>query len=250
MSVRTENEQEIYDLLDDVDPSGKNTERVRSFFKSMGDRQWYEFMDEYYSNEDKYIPVAYAPYDNPVTLDFIHEVARKHNVPVYEIVYRPYLNGDVDDPPGTVHEQMVIDVPVKPLKQMTMTKNHASTAAGKRDPKTGQVSGEDRTARVTDVEAFSLLALGQYHAAQEFYGPMADDNKAQFEMLRSIQRNGEVELAELPNDRLSKVTLNTINALMLGSCVESNFVSEQGYVLPITMQGRDERSSTIDRGGD
>lgn len=248
MSLRTELENDIYELLDDMDPTGKNTSRMRAFFATMDDKQFFRHMDEFFDNDDKYFPVGYEPYDNPVTLDFCHAVAAKQNVPIYETVYRPYLNGDTENPPGTIHPQMVLDLPVKRLKQMAEAKNHVSTSGAKRDPRTGQVTGEDRTARVTDVEAFSLLAQGQYHAAQEFYGPMADDSEAHYAMLRDIQRDGEVELKNLPNDPASKVTMSTINAFMLGSCLQTNMISSNGAILPITLRGREERSSTIDRG--
>jgi len=248
MSVRSELEKDIYELLDDMDPSGKNTERMRNFLKTMDDQKFYRYMDEFFNNDQKLFPVAYEAYENPVDMNFIHNVAKKHNVPIYERVYRPYLNGNVEDPPGTVHPIMVLDVPVKRLKQMAQSKNHASTAGDKRDPKTGQVTGEDRTARVTDVEGFSLLSMGQYNAAQEFYGPMADDSEAYYEMLRRIQRDGEVELHDLPNNPESKVALNTVNAFMLGSGLVANWINNDGYVLPITLKGQEDRSSTIDRG--
>lgn len=247
-TLRKEIEDYIYDLLDTMDPTGKNTERMRGFFKEKSDKEFYKFMDTFFENKDMNIPVAYAPYDNNVTMDFVHKVAKKRGIPIYEIVYRPYLNGDVDDPPGTVNPLMVLVVPVKRLKQTAQAKNHTSTAAAKRDPRTNQVTGEDRTARVTDVEAYSLLLGGQYNAAQEYYGPMADDTEAHYEMLRRIQRDGEVELRDLPNDVLNKVTLNTINAYMLGSCIQSNLIEESGYMLPITLKARESQATTIDRG--
>lgn len=247
-SLRKEIEDDILGLMDDMDPSGKNTERMRNFFKTMDDDAFYVFIDEFFDNQDKNFPVAYEAYNNPVSMDFAHRVAKKRHVPVYERVFRPYLNGDTENPPGTVHPIMVLEVPVKRLKQMAFSKNHASTAAAKRDPRTWQVTGEDRTARVTDVETYSLLVQGAYSAAQEYYGPMADDVEAHYEMLRLIQRDGEVELRDLPNDPTSKVTMNTINAFMLGACLESNFIDESGFILPITLKGKEESIATIDRG--
>ena len=248
VQLRKDLEKEIYDLMDDMDPSGRNTERVRAFFATMDDLRFMEFIDEFFENPDKNFAVAYEPYNHPVTMDFVHAVAKKRKVPIYERVFRPYLNGDTENPPGTVHPMMVLDVPVKRLKQMAYSRNHASTAAAKRDPRTGQVTGEDRTARVTDVEAFSLFVQGQYNAAQEFYGPMADDTEAHFEMLRAIQRDGEVELRDLPNDPVNKVTLNTINVFMLGSGLQTNFINEAGYVLPITLKGQEDKMAVVDRG--
>lgn len=247
-ALRKDIETDIYELLDDMDPSGKNTKRMRDFLSAKTDQEFFEFIDEFFDNPDKLMPVGYEAYNNPVNLKFCHDVAKNHNVPIYEYVYRAYLNGDTDNPPGTVNKIMVLDLPVKRLKQMAQSKNHVSTASAKRDPRTGQVTGEDKTARITDVEGYSLLASGQYYAAQEYYGPMADDSAAHMEMLRRIQRDGEVELKDLPNDPLDKVTLNTINALLLGACIQTNMIEESGLMLPITLQARDDRATTIDRG--
>src|SRR5699024_197199 len=126
-------------------------------------------------------------------------------------------------------------------------KNHASTAPHKIDPQNGQITGEDRTARVTDVETYSLIVQGQYNASQEFFGPASDDTAAHYEMLRRIQRDGEVELADLPNDPVNKVTLNTINALMIGYCLESNLITETGYMLPVTLKGKGDEPGVIQR---
>ena len=250
-ALRKDIEHDIITLLDDMDPSGKNTKRMTDFLGQMDDKTFFKFIDEFFDNENKLVPVGYEAYNNPVTLRFAHNVAKKHNVPIYEYVYRPYASDDPEDwkdPPGTVNKIMVIDVPVKRLKQMAQSKNHVSTASSKRDPRTGQVSGEDKTARITDVETYAALAMGQYNAVQEAFGPMADDLAAHEEMLRQIQRNGEVELADLPNDPLDKVTINSINALLTGACIRTNLVDATGLMLPITMKGREDHATTIDRG--
>ena len=76
---------------------------------------------------------------------------------------------------------------------------------------------------------------------------MADDESAAFEMQRRIQRDGEVSLKDLPSDPLSRVTSNTIYYMMAGSCVTSNLIEETGYVLPITLKSKEDKSSTIER---
>jgi hypothetical protein len=130
---------------------------------------------------------------------------------------------------------------------MVVTKSHTSVTNTKRDAKTNQVTGSDKTARVTDVEAYSLLVQELYACAQESYGPMADDEAAFYEMEKRIQRDGEVSLEDLPNDPLSKVTTNTIEYYMLGSCIATNLIEETGYMLPITLKANEDRTSTIER---
>jgi len=235
--------------MDDMDPSGKNTERMKKLFLSFkSDNEFYKYMKEFFTNEDKNFAIAYEPFDNPVNSDFIHKLFKKYNIPLYERVYKPYLNGDKENPPATVYPMMVLDYPIKRLKQMVFKKNHTSISTNIRDAKTGQVTGADKIARVTDVEAYSLLVQELYNVAKEYYGPMSDDSAATYEMMRLIQRDGEVSLADLSNDPLNKVTMNTINYFMLGSCLSSNLIERTGYVLPITLKSKEEEVSTIKKG--
>ena len=247
MSVRSELEKELYEFTDDCDPSGRNTERLRGLLTSMDDKTFYRFMDEFFENEKKNIQIGYEAFDNPVNIQFIEKLAKKYNIPLYETVYKPYLTGDVVNPPASVHPVLVLDIPIKRLKQMVVAKSHTSLTNTKRDAKTGQVTGSDKTARVTDVEAYSLIVQELYACAQESYGPMADDQAASFEMQRQIQKNGEVSLADLPKDPLAKTTTNTIYYMMLGAGVTTNLIEESGYVLPLTMMAKEDQSSTIDR---
>lgn len=247
MSLRRDLESELYEFLDDMDPSGKNTERMKRMLSKMDDKKFYRYFDEFFNNDDKYITVAYEPMNNPVTIQFAQKIANKHKIPLYEEIYKPYLNGNVEDPPRTVHKILVIDLPIKRLKQMVFTKGHTSVTNTKRDARTGQVTGSDKTARVTDVEAYSMIVQELYSCAQEAYGPMADDQAAMYEMLRLIQKDGEVSLEDLPNDTLNKTTMNTVDVFMKGSGLITNMVDESGYLLPNTIKSREDRTSTIKR---
>ena len=197
MSLRTQIEADIYEMLDDADPSGANTERMRELFKPMNDKQFYQYMERFFTDDSRNYTVSYKPYDNPVNIKFITKLLEKHGIPLYEYVYKPFLNGDKEDPPRTVHKQMVIDVPVKRLKQMVQVKNHAAVNPTKIDPMTGQTTGHDKVVRITQPELYSLIAQNQYNAAKEAYGPLADNIKAQYEMERMIQRDGEVDLEQI-----------------------------------------------------
>ena len=71
---------------------------------------------------------------------------------------------------------------------MVAMKSHTSLTNTKRDAKTGQVTGHDKTARITEPEAYSLMVQECYACAQEAFGPMADDEAAYFEMQKRILR--------------------------------------------------------------
>ena len=83
MSTRTQIEKEMYEFLDDMDPSGKNTERLRKFFKTMDDKQFYKYMVDFLSDDNKYIQVGYEAFDNPVSMEFIDKSSRKYDIPLY-----------------------------------------------------------------------------------------------------------------------------------------------------------------------
>ena len=213
----------------------------------MTDKEFYDYFYEFFNNPDKYIQVGYEAYNNPVTVQFVEKLAKKHNVKLREIIYKPYVTGDINNPPASVYPVLVMDVPIKRLKQMVVMKSHTSLTNTKRDAKTGQVTGHDKTARVTEPEAYSLIVQECYACAQEAFGPMADDEAAYFEMQKQILRNGEVSLEDLPNDPINKVTMNTINAFIIGSGIVSNLIDESGYVLPITMKDQEVNKNAIKR---
>lgn len=247
MSLRTEIEKDIYEMLNDADPSGENTKRMKELFQQMNDLQFYRYMDQFYSDPDQNYTISYKPYDNPVTIEFIEKIMAKHGIPLYEYVYKPFLTNDTEDPPRTTHKQLVVDVPVKRLKQMVQIKNHVSANPTKIDPRSGQMSGHDRVARVTTPELYSMIAQNQYNAAREYYGPMADNLKAQREMERKILSDGEVELSDIEIDSADSVSVNTIAYYMYGGGIITNLLDQSGYVLPITQKGREDKTSTIER---
>lgn len=247
MSLRAEIEQDIYEFVDDMDPSGKNTARMKDLFRPMSNDEFFKYMDKFFDDPDMFLQIGYEPFNNPVTVPFIEDVAKKHDIKLYETVYKPYVTGDVNNPPASVHPVLVVDVPIKRLKQMVFSKSHTSVTNTKRDAKTGQVTGSDKTARVTDVEAFSLIVQELYASAQEHFGPLADDEAAMYAMLRNIQQDGEVELKDLPSDPVNKTTMNTINYFILGSGISTNLIDESGYLLPITLKDRESSSTTIKR---
>lgn len=248
-TLRKEIEEEIIELMDDMDPTGKNTERMQQFFSTFkDDKAFYRFYRNFFSDQDKNFKVSYEPFDNDVTIHFIENICKKHGVPLYETMYMPYLDdSDPDNPPGTMHPVMILVYPIKRLKQMVMKKSHTSVSATQRNAETGQVTNADKTARSTDAETNSLIVQGQYNAAREFYGPRADDMGAKFEMMRRIQQDGEVSLEDLPNDPLNKTTMNTLCYYLYGACLTTNFLEQSGYLLPATLKGREESEVTIKR---
>ena len=109
---------------------------------------------------------------------------------------------------------------------MLQKKNTYSMSIDKRSLKTNQVTGEDKIARITDVENYSLTAIGADEALKEFLGPRADSEDSKLEMYKQISNQGYTYLKDLPNDISKKRTLNTINSYLIGAGLASDLVGE------------------------
>ena len=114
----------------------------------------------------------------------------------------------------------------KRLQQTLMKKSAGSTKIQKRSPLTGQVVNEDKNARNSDLESYSLAAMKADAALREFMGPRADNEQAKSEMYNDISRNGYVSLSDLNlYDPYKKTALNTFNTYYLMMGITTNLVS-------------------------
>lgn len=213
----------------------------------MDDKKFFKYMKDFFNDEDKNFRIAYIPSEHGMTFSKINKVADKHGIPLYEYMYMPYLTGNTENPPGTLHKMMIGDIPIKRLQQMLFKKNQTSVNITKRNPETGQVTDSDKSARVTDVEVYSLIVQDQKNAALEFYGPRADDMRMKSRMLKDIQRDGETSLENLESDTMNKMSLNTVNYMFLGAGLTTNLIDNTGYMLPITIRAKEENDTTITR---
>lgn len=81
--------------------------------------------------------------------------------------------------------------------------------------------------RISDVENYSLTAIGADEALKEFLGPRADAEDGKIEMYKNISMQGYTYLDDLPNDLSKKQTLNTMNAYLIGSGIASDLISDE-----------------------
>lgn len=247
MSLRSEIENEVYQFYDDIDPSGLNSNRIRQFFKSKNDKEFFKYMDTFFETYDLNFNISFIPQEQAIDMDRIHEIADKHGVEIYEYIYRPDLSGDPDDPIGSVEKIATMDIPVKRLQQTLLNKNHTTTSISKRNQEVGQATGDDKIARMTDTEGYSMIVQNQYNSAREMYTFRADDMAMKADAMKQIAETGELVLDDIKNDSLNKTTMNTINYYMLGACLKTNFIDQNGYLLPSTILAKEEKETTIRR---
>lgn len=211
-------------FFDTLDPSGANSKLYHEKFDKMSDTQFDVYMKRFLNDEKQNLYLEIVEYERDLTIENVEECAKKIGVPLFERIAMPYLTGDKNNvvvskepcPVGYIHE--------KRMPQTLMKKSHASIKLDKRNPKTGQVVGDDKNARNSDSEVYSLATLGAYNFLKESMSARADDMKAKNEMYSEIAKNGYVSLENVSDDPYDKIALNTFDMYFLMQGLRTNMV--------------------------
>ena len=211
-------------IMNKLDPSGTNSKLYHEKFDKMSDNQFDSYIKRFFEDDKQNFYLEIVEYERDLTMENINACAEMMGVPLYERIAMPYLSGDKDNvmvsrtkvPVGYIHE--------KRMPQTLMKKSAASIKIEKRNPKTGQVVGEDKNARNSDSEVYSLATLGAMNALKEFMSARADDMKAKNEMYAAIAKNGYVSLEELSDDPKDKVALSTFDVYFLMQGLRTNMI--------------------------
>ena len=218
----------VMDYLDKffntLDPSGANAKLYHEKFDKMSDAQFDKAFTAFLNNDKANFYLEIVEYERDLKIEDIEKCADTMNVPLFERVAMPYLTGDKSNIIVTPEKVAVGYIHEKRMPQTLMKKSAASIKISKRNPKTGQVVGDDKNARNSDSEVYSLATLGANAALREFLGPRADDSKAKSEMYSKIGDNGFVSLDELTDDPYNKTAVNTFDVYFLMQGLRTNMI--------------------------
>lgn len=216
----------IYNVFDKLDPSGTNTERYRSLFGPMDDKEFDKFFKEFFKNPDEYLILNIEDGVHDLTINAIENAAKVMNVPLEETLYMPHMTMDKDNVIATKHKVLVGYCNVKRPQQMVFKKNGLSTTAERRSPLTNQVTANDKNGRQSDMENLVLLVRDSDAIMKELDGIKADDVHMKQEAIGNIVKDGYLSINELEDDPANKTTLNTIDVYMLGMSLKSDLVTK------------------------
>ena len=187
-------EELIYKFFTLLDPTGANTAKYKAFFGKMTDEQFKSFFDKFFKDHSAYLTLDVEAYKNDLQMVNVYKAAKFLNVPLFETVMEPFFNKN-DDPNSGKISASARKVPVgyihmKPVQQMVRKKNHTSLSIDQRDPRTGQVSGDDRTVQFSIDENYGLMAHNAKSLLKEFMSVRADDMVMKQEAYADIRKNG------------------------------------------------------------
>lgn len=216
----------IYKFFSSIDKSGVNTKKYKDMFTSMSDTAFTKFFKEFFEDEMAYLILDIIDYERTLKMSDIEDAAKVLNIPLYERVYFPHVNDNIDEPVMTPHPVPVGYINLKRTQQTVAKKNGISTSIDARSAITGQVTRADKNGRESDLENTMLVSLGMNNTLKELNGPRADDLVAKQQMLQAISTKGYVQLSELDDDIENKTTLNTVDTYFLGMSLKTDLVTK------------------------
>lgn len=225
--IRKKYEQLIYDMMDDMDPSGFNTDTYAIAFSKMSDKQFIDLMKRYIAEDDLNLSIDINQLEKKksdnMTLEKIKAIADKWKISLFEYVFMPFRNPK-GKPMCTLTKVPIIYCPIRRFfQQMLQHKNSISNSSDHINPLTGQVVQEDKTASTTNVQTYALAATNQNNALKEFLGPRADDQVSKQQMLNTIVSTGDVRLSDLDIQTHNKQAVNTTEVFCKAAGLEVKF---------------------------
>lgn len=235
---RLKAERLIYEVMDILDKSGRNTDFWKEEFSKMSDAQF----KTYISNDFPFYFQTGA-FKEP-SMKQIVQALDKINVPLLERLYMSYKYKDKNGRPMKTKECLVVYLPIKRMKQLLTKKNGMSISTKTRDMKTGLLTGVDKNGKESDREFESLAICGLDNSIKEFSRSRADSMEDKSVMNNTINNLGQVYLKDLPDDPTDSLSKNLLSAYFIGAQLYTNLVNED-YMTPYTMslkQKKIERS--------
>lgn len=236
---RLKAERLIYEVMDILDKSGRNTDFWKEEFSKMSDAQF----KSYISNDFPFYFQTGA-FKEPSMKQIVQALDRI-NVPLLERLYMPYKYKDKNGRPMKTKECLVVYLPIKRMKQLLTKKNGMSISTKTRDMKTGLLTGIDKNGKESDREFESLAICGLDNSIKEFSRSRADSMNDKSVMNNTINNLGQVYLKDLPDDPTDSLSKNLLSTYFIGAQLYTNLVNED-YMTPYTMslkQKKIERES-------
>jgi len=235
--ARKEVEETVYKFLDILDPSEQNSGFYKDKFAKMNDKEFTNFFKQDFSIkfQSKLFEIEPKMAQITAALKFI-------NVPLMEKLNMPFLYRDADGVPvTTLYEALVINCPVKKMKQFISKKNSMSTNISKRDMKNGLLLDADKNGNTSDREVECLSVMGCTKTIRELTTYRADSMDAKSAFYNDINNTGMVSQKDVPVSVTDSLSRNLQNTYLIGALINSNLVNEGNY-LPISLSDKERRT--------
>ncbi len=218
---RKEAEKVILEGLTALDPSGKNTQLTKSFFESMSDEQFDDYIKAI-EEERAYVGLVYETMGK-------NGISTENNLKVAEAWGHSFFQKLIltDPVTGQTYETPlpypVVDLPVR--RQVQMLKEKISIPEDNRhfDDYTDQPTGISKGGGISLPETLVLYSAGLSQSLTEMIKYRGGDLKAMNAMDRAIAEQGDASMESISRFGTRVKSTVTMSILLKGMHLDNNF---------------------------
>jgi len=227
--ARVKAEKRFCALLDSFDESKYNSKAYKKMFDGMSDDEFKDYMKRIL-NEDEYICFEIDSIKDNWTMDKIFEICEKNGYKTHKYVkYRDNVSlKDSNVSTITPYPALILYIQISRLQQIISLKNSISGNIDQINATTGMVTGDSKSASLTNNQTYGLITTGQKNILAELLGPRADDFESKLQMLRHIEDESEVSIKDLNISTTNKQSVQTLKAYMRSISIDVGIKSNTG----------------------
>jgi hypothetical protein len=207
----------------------KNKTRFEELFASMDDEAFGAWMTGFLANPKANFQLRVVPFQDEPKMDDIRAAAEMVGVKLEDYVTMPHTGT------RTKTKVPVGWLTLKRHQQVISKKNNIVSGISKRNPRTGQVIGDSKAARISDMENFGLQTMGAMSTLSELMGPRADDMRGKLRMYGDLASLGVVSQVDLKPEPGDRMVLRTVDATFIGAMFKTDLIGES-LVLPVAVE--------------
>lgn len=221
-SPNEELKKEIIDyllkVLRTVEPEGTNAERYEKFLSNLSVEEFDKFIQNLKDNRTNihmYMPNVKTTINQRNVINAAKECGVLLSEKIWitdDVTGKKYL---------TPIEYLILRLPIRRVSQFLLHKMAVPESDKKIDILTGQVTGDDRSSSITQVEIQSLFARDLKHTLVELVKVRGGDVNAYANFKRQITENGEAILEGLDPDSTARSVV-IAGVLLKGMMIDNN----------------------------
>ena len=207
----------LYQQLDRIDPTGKNSARYKKIFDKMSDQEFDKYIEQLRKHED----VLYLYVSNAVDhLDMEGLIQHAKDLGI-ELFERLYIYDSVTKQNYlTPYKYFIGTLPIRRVSQFIDHKLSVAEGDSKIDLLTGQVTGPDAAAGISQVEVQTLYARNFHHVILELLKYRGGDVHAAASYRRELEETGHTSIGRATSSVARSAV--TMDVLLSGMHIESN----------------------------
>ncbi len=191
--MRKDDEKYILSVIDKLDPSGFNSKLYKKLFKTMTNVEYLKFKEDLRTGKN--ILQLIENESTEMSITDLTTIAKSLGIKLFQKIRGPLPNGK-GMYTGPI-ERKVLDMPVRRVSQDGAKGIHVPKGSKRRNPITGQGSGDSKGTNLTMPEMRILDGKGADKVLEEFLSYKSGDLGAKVAAEAYIEKYGTVKLRDL-----------------------------------------------------